>query len=347
QSPQNPPEPPAPCNGMGPGVTVRVACTGYCADSQVNALKLAADQMKIKLQFIVLMDGDGRSKFDLSDPNKYFDAIISPGGWDTLPGYFAALGPDNDEKKGLRAHMEDLFCTQKLGKTGPFTQKRDSFEFNFDVDTYLKNYRYKDIPYLAACYGMQLMGAALGMPEYVDIAADLKIPNRKHVSDPITITDRSSQLAKLFPQGSFTGYEDHHQGLHMSYYTRHKAEFPGLKVVAVSNNGLIMEGMELNNRTFLGTQFHPEDSADDVKLPIYKWLLGSACRHIKQSGKRFSLANFLARFQRPPAAPPGASENSIEQASMGCPAPAAVASPPAPTAPAAAPAVPNSTITGP
>jgi gamma-glutamyl-gamma-aminobutyrate hydrolase PuuD len=332
---QNPSEPPAPCNGMGPGVTVRIACTGFCSKTQMNAINLVADQMKIKVQYVVMMDDNGHAKFDLSDPNKNFDAIVSPGGWDTLPGYFGALGPDNDEKKALRGHMSDLYCNQKLGKTGPFTQLRDNFEFNFDVDVYLKNYRYKGVPFLAACYGMQLMGAALGMPEYVDIAADLKIPNRNHVSDSIDIIDKSSQLAKLFPKGNFTGYEDHHQGLHMGYYGRHKADFPGMKVVAVSNNGLIMEGVELKNRTFIGTQFHPEDSSTEVKVPVYRWLLENSCRHIKQSGKRFSIANFLARFQRPPGAPKGAEENSVDQATMGCPAqPAGI--PPAP-----------STITGP
>ena len=333
------PEPPAPCNGMGPGVTIRVACTGYCAPTQMAAINKVAEQMKIRVQFLVLMDDSGRAKVDLADPDKSFDALISPGGWDTLPSYFGAIGPDNAEKKELRGHMQDLFCNQKLGKTGEFTQKRDNFEFNFDADTYLKNSRYRNVPFVAVCYGMQLMGAALGLPEYVDLAADLKIPNRSKVSDPVTILDRNSKLGKIFPQGSFTAYENHHQGLHLDYYRRHPKDFPALKVTAVSNGGQVMESFEVQNRNFLGVQFHPEDSADEVKLPIYRWLLTNACQHVKQTGKRFSIANWRAKLQKVPGVPAGASDRSSFPALMGCPTPNP--NPPAAPAPSA------SMITGP
>jgi gamma-glutamyl-gamma-aminobutyrate hydrolase PuuD len=325
-TPSPTPEPPAPCNGMGPGVTLRIACTGYCADSQVAAIRKVAEEMKVRVDFLVLMDKSGQASVDLENPEKSFDAIISPGGWDTLPGYFGALGPDNPEKKELRAHMEDLFCTQKLGKTGEFTQKRDHFEFDFDAGIYLRNSRYRNIPYLATCYGMQLMGAALGMPEYVDIEWDLHIPNRKkksdtdpNVSDSVTITDRSSTIGKIFPKGGFTAVESHHQALHLDYYNRHKKDFPALKVTGTSNDGKILESFEIVNRNFIGTQFHPENSNDDVKLPMYRWFLQNACVQAKRAGRRFSIANLLAKLHPVPGAPKGALPDSKEGAVMGCP----------------------------
>lgn len=261
--------------------TVRIACTVRCGDAYQEAAKEAAKKLNIpKLQFLSLMD----DKVDLGNPERSFDAVISPGGHDILPEYFLAQGQDTPEKISLRGGMRKRYYDLGLGKTSEKGKLRDSFEHQFHT-RYMKDGKYKNIPMLGICYGMQMMGAVHGLPIYVDMETELGIPAQRKVNNTIqpsaarkvaSGSQSGSQLSKLLP-GEFSGYKNHHQSLHYQYWLDHSREFPGINITAASHDGKIAEVLEVPSRPYFGLQFHPERSEETTKLRFFGWLLRKGC----------------------------------------------------------------------
>ena len=255
-----------------PGSTVRIACTMECLNTYKEAVKKAGEARGVKVEIITLQ---GNSNIDLAQPQKSFDAMLSPGGHDILPEYFLR-NADSEEAKGLLAHMRKLYYADGLGHTSEEGKKRDKFEFEM-AQRYLHDSHYRNLPFLGVCYGMQMLGAAIGLPLYVDMEKDIGIKARRQVSDPIQLIDTNSLVAHLI-SGSFSGEKNHHQALNYAYWKKHKQDFPEVTFTASSHEDIIPEVMELRGRPFLGTQFHPERSEEKTRDGIYGWLLEEACK---------------------------------------------------------------------
>lgn len=121
-------------------------------------------------------------------------------------------------------------------------------------------------PVLAICRGEQILNVVLGgthdqhifdRPEVTIRHAD---PATRHPAALVPGTI----LAALFPgEESITVNSTHHQGV--------KTPAPGAVVNAMSPDGVI-EGYEYGDR-ILAVQFHPERLPDEVRQPIFRWLI--------------------------------------------------------------------------
>ncbi len=116
-------------------------------------------------------------------------------------------------------------------------------------------------PVLAICHGMQLVNVALGGSLYQDI--DLQIPNaRQHaakksgekVFHPIDIFEGTA-LFRIMNNGAIRIRSSHHQSV--------KNPGRGLRLSAVSSDGVV-EALESRGKNFLiAVQWHPEKTLND------------------------------------------------------------------------------------
>lgn len=186
---------------------------------------------------------------------KLVDAIILTGGEDINPKYY---------KEEPHANLEEL------------KDDRDVSDIIL-AKTALK----EDFPILATCRGMQILNTILGGTLYQDLPTqyDSNISHR----DPelidfayhsCKIIDKESKLYSMLNKEDLTVNSWHHQGI--------KSLGKGLKITALSPDGII-EGVELEGATFVvGVQFHPEwhvVEGQDEYLPVFYMLNDYAKRN--------------------------------------------------------------------
>lgn len=244
------------------GETLTIGCTNYCGKFNRWAVKWYARKLGYKVKTV-----------NLNDKNKSIDytkvdGVIIPGGADIDPKYYIdQVTPE------MKAHIEKHRDLAELNDTG---KRRDTYEFDFLAKYFAdKSARYQ--PVLGICRGMQAISVSQGLPLYLDIKTELGIKNRRYTLDRVSVTNEESLLKEIVKRSSFRGVELHHQGINMSYYEKHKADWPQLEVTAVSNKGLIAEAIELYDRPVLGVQFHPEYTFGRVRRGVFSWLLKQAC----------------------------------------------------------------------
>ena len=132
----------------------------------------------------------------------------------------------------------------------------------------------RQIPMLGICKGIQIINAAFGGTLYQDIHTQMEGVRIKHSQDQdrrypshqVSIT-KDSILEKLF--GTELAVNSfHHQAC--------KEPAPGLKVTAMSSDGVI-EAIESNEfKSIMGVQWHPETFIlrnNREMLPIFEWLI--------------------------------------------------------------------------
>ena len=143
-------------------------------------------------------------------------------------------------------------------------RERDITEFNL-ASAFLSAGK----PILAICRGEQVLNVALGgthdqhifdRPEVAIRHAD---PATRH---EVTILP-GTLLSSVFPgEEKLTVNSTHHQAV--------KELAPGLTLNALSPDGVI-EGYQFNEQA-LAVQFHPERLPDEIRLPIFRWLIEHA-----------------------------------------------------------------------
>lgn len=248
--------------------TVVIGCTTKCTGSYSKALKKVSEIFKTQL---TVLDLSATSSPDLEK----VDGIVIPGGVDIDPKYYLS-----EVEEELRVYTRKLDHLVEYTSNG---KKRDPFEFGL-LGRYFKDRKLEDLPVLGICRGMQMLAVSQGIPLYVDIKTELGIRNRRDLKDQINVSDSDSILRELFPGLSFLAVKNHHQGVRMDYYLKNSARWPNVKLTAVSNTGLIAEGLEFNDRPVLGVQFHPEEEFTTQGSKIFSWLVRAAMKR-KESRK--------------------------------------------------------------
>jgi putative glutamine amidotransferase len=197
------------------------------------------------------------------------DGVLIPGGADIDPDYYVdQVTPE------MREYIEANRHLVKFSEEG---RVRDLYEYTF-IRKYLDDERHAEIPLLGICRGMQMMTVAQGIPLYLDIKTELDIKNRRYLFDRVHV-EKNSRLDEIYRNDSFYGYEMHHQGLRVPYFTEHEDLYPDVRISAFSNNGKIAEGIEYQSRPAIGIQYHPEKSLTNTAVPIFRWLLTRSCEY--------------------------------------------------------------------
>lgn len=135
----------------------------------------------------------------------------------------------------------------------------------------------QDKPVLGICRGIQFLNAALGGTLYQHLPADFPSTTEHHQSPPY---DRPVHAVRLTPGAPLAGLlgcqslavnSYHHQAVHTLA--------PGLRPMAVSEDGLV-EGVYMPGKRFVwGVQWHPEFSyrTDAASREIFKAFV-DACK---------------------------------------------------------------------
>lgn len=177
-----------------------------------------------------------------------YDGLIIPGGPDTAPHFF-----------GEEPHQE----------IGPTNEKRDIFEWEI-----LRAAAGAGKPILGICRGMQLFNIFRGGNVYQDLSLypSVRIQHAQKTPDDqpshhISIKE-DSLLSSFLGPSAFVNSR-HHQSI--------RRIGDGLSVTARAPDGVI-EGIESDDRLFLGVQWHPESlsAADPRQLRIFQWLIDRA-----------------------------------------------------------------------
>lgn len=199
------------------------------------------------------------------------DALIVPGGADIHPGLFSTHNLSAAMKQQIEDHRQ-YYQSSDEGK------ERDPFEYQV-FQKYFSDEKFKTLPALGICRGMQMMAVAQGVPLVQDLKAELGIENRHYSFDTIQVTDKNSIVAKMFPAGEASGLKIHHQNPSLKFLNENKQG--DLKVTAISQ-GQLTEAIESLSRPAIGLQIHPEKSFPSVKHSVFKWLLSHACERVQQ-----------------------------------------------------------------
>ena len=195
--------------------------------------------------------------FPLLDSEEAWKAMI-----DKVDGVIFSGGEDIDPKHfGEELHPD-------CGTIIPERDAQELFGYKYLLTT--------GKPFLAICRGIQLMNVAEGGTLYQDIPAQLPHITIRH-SQPATAD--SAHQADILPGTllhSLVGADRvpvnsrHHQVV--------KDVAPGLRVSALSEDGLV-EGLEFENGyPGIGTQWHPENLSkrrEDMQS-LFNWLVAKA-----------------------------------------------------------------------
>jgi len=243
-----------------------------CTNIYAKAIKESAERLKYNVKLITLNQKDR----DYSSVLTQVDAIISPGGHDIEPKYYTQLLSQEDAKR-----VEVSF--KKYGTTDTKGKYRDAFEFGLFKE-YLENDKYKNLPVLGICYGMQMLAAVNKIPLYVDILTDINLSSRRKIYDTIVVKEESN-LAQYIGNSEIKGYKNHHQAIHLKYFNdlQKKGFFSNVLITGVSNKGKIVEVIEFQNRPSMGVQFHPEKSSEKIRRSVFSSFLVNACKNKRRS----------------------------------------------------------------
>ncbi len=218
----------------------------------------------------------------------YLDAIFETGG---IPVVFPLTSDPNIISKlmdGVQGILltggQDvnpvLYGESVINDTVSFCNERDSME-----KTVFKNALEKDLPVLGICRGIQFINAFLGGSLYQDIPCQKPSSVNHHQSPPydkpvhkVSVSEESS-LYNLIKKNSLSVNSYHHQAV--------KEPADTLKVMAVSEDGII-EAVEMPEKRFVwGVQWHPEFShkVDEDSKKIFKEFVYQ-CKRYKTNGRR-------------------------------------------------------------
>ncbi len=164
------------------------------------------------------------------DPAEAFrlDGILLSGGGDIDPRLFG---------------LSD-FDPQTVDVSSP---ERDAFELMLARLAYQRNF-----PTFGICRGIQVMNAALGGTLFLDIPHHLQVHARKYPSHVVRIRE-STRLRAIMGEKTAAVNSIHHQAVDRIA--------GGLRVCAVSDDGIV-EALEApDKRFYLGVQWHPEHLA--------------------------------------------------------------------------------------
>lgn len=236
-----------------------IGCATKCSFIYQHAIKKVAKLTDIPVSIVDL------SRNQL--PLKQVDAIVIPGGADIDPEYYLPYVEED-----LQEYTRSLDHLVNYSEEG---RKRDPVEYGL-LKKYFADEEARDLPVLGICRGMQMLAVSQGIPLYVDIKTEVGIRNRRYLYDRINIPNKDSLMRDLFPDLSFLGFKQHHQGIRVDYFSKHKERWPHIKITSYSNKNLIAESMEFSGRPVLGVQFHPEKDFGHERKSIFSWLLKKA-----------------------------------------------------------------------
>lgn len=193
----------------------------------------------------------GLDEADVAEVCGAADGLLLTGGPDVDPAYY-----------GEEPQPE-------LGKVTP---ERDRLELMLAGE-----FAKQGKPIFAICRGEQLLNVAMGGTLHQDIQAwrrslqhSQKAP-RGHLSHSVRAAE-GSRVRAIAGTDTFKVNSFHHQAV--------KDPAPGLRVTAVSEDGVIEAIESADDRFVVGVQWHPEDTAgsDDVSRKLFEAFV-DACRH--------------------------------------------------------------------
>lgn len=244
------------------GEVLTVGCSYNCDFFYRFRLTLNAWNLGHSIKVINLQEMDHETALSLTD------AVLLPGGADINPEFY--LPKVNSE---LKAHTEKNLSLVKFTEEG---KSRDDFEHKL-VKLYSSDEKFKDLPMLGICRGLQMMAVAEGIPLYLDLQNELGISNRVNRFDRIERRP-GSLMSKIYSE-DVKAFKIHHQGIRVPYFNENQNQYPNVKLTAFSHDNKIAEAIEYVHRPALGVQFHPERSFSEASTPVFKWFLTQACEY--------------------------------------------------------------------
>ena len=203
----------------------------------------------------------------------YMDGITEAGGIPVM----LPLTHDEGEIEELLDHMHGILLTgghdvspalyneKPLKECAQTIEERDRMEMIL-----LKKTLERDMPVLGICRGIQFLNVFAGGTLYQDLPTQRPTKTEHHQSPPydipvheVTIKD-DSKLFKLLGKSSIRVNSYHHQAI--------KDIGEDLKIMAISEDGLI-EAVEMPDKRFVwAVQWHPEFAykKDDVQRKIFE-----------------------------------------------------------------------------
>jgi putative glutamine amidotransferase len=253
------------------GEVIKVGCTYHCDFFYRFRLTMTAWMMGYKTRISNL-----QLRPDMAQAMSEVDGILLPGGADIDPKYYL---------ESIRPELRDYTLNNlRLVNFSEEGKKRDPFEYEL-VKLYSQDEKFKDLPMLGICRGLQMMSVAQGIPLYLDIKTELGIKNRYRRFDRIIPVRGEDSLMSSLYRKNVKGFKLHHQGIRVPYYDENQTDYPNTKITAYSNNRKIAEAIEYTHRPALGVQYHPERSFSRASVPVFRWFLNKACEYKTSSMK--------------------------------------------------------------
>lgn len=249
---------------LPPGEVLRIGCSEDCSFLYRLRLKTTSWVLGYNTNIISLTPDN------ITQEQYKINGLLIPGGADIDPDYYLpSVSPELQKYTQENRHLVNFSSEGK---------RRDPFEYQL-VKTYSEDERFKNLPLLGICRGMQMMSVVQGVPLYLDIKTELGIKNRKNLFDLISVDSKESLMGEIYSRERLRGFKIHHQGIRVPYYLKNQGNYPDVRVTAFSHNKKIAEALEYTHRPALGVQYHPEKSFTQTSAPVFRWFLKKACEH--------------------------------------------------------------------